>query len=59
MSKTEALRHLLRDATKQRKRTQNKEEFERVAHHIIEKNRPLKFRPITKEEIDNIFEDGR
>jgi hypothetical protein len=56
MSKTEALRRLLRDALKQHKRRQDKAKFEKVAHRIIEKNRALKLAPVTREEVDNIFE---
>ena len=56
MSKTEALRRLLREALQQEKRKQNKANFERVAQRIIEKNRALNLEPVTKEEADNIFE---
>jgi len=56
MSKTEALRRLLRDALAQQKRRQDKAEFERVAHRIIRKNRARIIAPVTKEEVDTIFE---
>jgi hypothetical protein len=56
MSKTEALRRLLRDALEQQKRRQNKASFEKVAHRIIEKNRALNIAPVTKEEADSVFE---
>lgn len=56
MSKTEALRRMLRDALEQQKRRQNKANFEKVAHRIIEKNRALNIASVTKEEADNIFE---
>jgi hypothetical protein len=55
MSKTEALRRLLRDALEQQKRRQAKD-FERVAHRIIKKNRSRTLAPITKEEVDKIFD---
>jgi hypothetical protein len=56
MSKTEALRRLLREALQQQTRKQNKANFERVAKRIIEKNRALNLAPVTKEEADSIFE---
>jgi hypothetical protein len=56
MSKTEALRRLLRDALAQQKRRRNKAAFEKVAHRIIKKNRARNLPPITREEVDNIFE---
>lgn len=56
MSKTEALRRLLREALKHQKRKQSKANFEHVAQRITEKNRSLNLLPVTKEEADNIFE---
>jgi hypothetical protein len=56
MSKTEALRRLLRGALQQEERKHNKANFEKVARRIIEKNRALNLAPVTKEEADNIFE---
>lgn len=56
MSKTEALRRLLRDALKQQRRQKNKANFEKVAHRIIKKNRARNLAPLTKEEVDKIFE---
>lgn len=56
MSKTEALRRLLREALNQQKRRKNKAAFERVAHRIIKKNRARNLAPITREEVDKIFE---
>ena len=55
MSKTEALRRLLHDALHQHKRNSKKEQFQAVARRIIEKNRRLTLRPITKKEADSIF----
>jgi hypothetical protein len=56
MSKTEALRRLLRDALDRQKRRKAKASFENVAHRIINKNRTRNITPITKEEVDKIFE---
>jgi len=62
MSKTEALRRLLRTAVQQQEiahgetDTKDKKEFAEVARRIMEKNRRLNLPPITKEEADAIFE---
>jgi hypothetical protein len=59
MSKTEALRRLLRAAVEQQdigKDTKDKKAFAEVARRIMEKNRQLNLPPITKEEADAIFE---
>lgn len=56
MSKTEALRRLLRVAVQEEERGYKNEQLEIVARRIIEKNRKLNLPPITKEEADSIFE---
>lgn len=56
MSKTEALRRLLREAVHQQERSRKKENLRKVAMEIIEKSRKLNLPPITKEEMDEIFE---
>jgi hypothetical protein len=56
MSKTEALRRLLRNAVQQEEVGKDKKEFEAVARRIMEKNSKLNLPPITKEEADSIFE---
>lgn len=56
MSKTEALRRLLRVAVQQQEIGADKKEFAEVARRIVEKNRKLNLPPITKEEADAIFE---
>jgi hypothetical protein len=56
MSKTEALRRLLRSAVEREETGKDKKEFEAVARRIMEKNRKLNLPPITKEEADAIFE---
>ncbi|HEX4170563.1 MAG TPA: type II toxin-antitoxin system VapB family antitoxin [Bryobacteraceae bacterium] len=56
MSKTEALRRLLREAVQREKGKQLKADFKNVAYRIVEKNRPLNLPPLTKEEADSIFE---
>jgi hypothetical protein len=59
MSKTEALRRLLRVAVEQQeigRDKKDKKEFAEVARRIMEKNRKLNLPPITKEEADAIFE---
>ena len=56
MSKTEAMRRLLREAVQEQRRQQNKADFVAVAKRIVEKNRRLNLPPLTKEEQDAIFE---
>jgi hypothetical protein len=56
MSKTEALRRLLRAAVQEKERANKKAEFGAVAREIVEKNRKLNLKPFTKEEIDEILE---
>jgi hypothetical protein len=56
MSKTEALRRLLRSAVEEEEQTNKKAEFGAVAREIVEKNKKLNLKPFTKEEIDEIFE---
>ncbi|MFL6417451.1 MAG: type II toxin-antitoxin system VapB family antitoxin [Bryobacteraceae bacterium] len=56
MSKTEALRRLLRTAVQQEEGADKKARFGAVARQIIEKNRKLNLKPFTKEEVDEIFE---
>ncbi len=56
MSKTEALRRLLREALAQQKRNELKADFKQVAYRIAAKNRARKLSPVTKEEADSIFE---
>lgn len=56
MSKTEALRRLLRVAVEEKEQTNKKAEFGAVAREIVEKNKKLNLKPFTKEEIDEIFE---
>ncbi len=56
MSKTEAMRRLLREAVQQEERAYKNENLEAVARRIMEKNRKLNLPPITKEEADAIFE---
>ncbi len=55
MSKTEALRRLLKDAlSKQDLSHKPKPTFRKVAEEIMRKNAGLT--PVTKEEVDSIFE---
>ena len=57
MSKTEALRRLLRVAVQQEEeQAYTKAEFGALAREIVEKNKKLNLKPFTKEEIDEIFE---
>lgn len=56
MSKTEALRRLLRDAVQQEARKQKKSKFREVAYSIMEKARQQNQPPHTKEEADALFE---
>ncbi len=56
MSKTEAMRRLLRAAVQEQRRQRSKAEFAQVAKRIVEKNRKLNLLPVTKEEQDSIFE---
>ncbi len=56
MSKTEALRRLLRVAVQQEEQVYKNERLEAVARRIMEKNRKRNLPPITKEEADAIFE---
>ena len=60
MSKTEALRRLLRDAVQeiaqQEARRQKKAKFREVAYSIMEKARQQNQPPHTKEEADALFE---
>ncbi len=56
MSKTEALRRLLRAAVRDEEQAYKNERLEAVARRIMEKNRKLNLPPITKEEADSIFE---
>ena len=56
MSKTEALRRLLRVAVLEQEQTYRNEQLEAVARRIMEKNRKRNLPPITKEEADAIFE---
>lgn len=56
MSKTEAMRRLLRAAVQEKEQSNRKAEFGAVAREIVEKNRKLNLKPFTKEEIDEIFE---
>ena len=56
MSKTEALRRLLRIAVQEEEIGRDKKEFEAVARRIMEKNKQRNLPPITKEEADSIFE---
>ncbi len=56
MSKTEALRRLLRDAVQQETQKQKKSKFREVAYSIMEKARQQKQPPHTKEEADALFE---
>jgi hypothetical protein len=56
MSKTEALRRLLRSAVEEEEQTNKKAEFGALAREIVEKNKKLNLKPFTKEEIDEIFE---
>jgi len=56
MSKTEAMRRLLRAAVQQEQRAIKEAKFGAVARQIIERNRKLNLKPFTKEEIDEIFE---
>lgn len=56
MSKTEALRRLLRDAVQQEVRKQKKSKFREVAYSIMEKARQQQQPPHTKEEADALFE---
>lgn len=60
MSKTEALRRLLRDAVQEiaqhEARKQKKAKFREVAYSIMEKARQQNQPPHTKEEADALFE---
>jgi hypothetical protein len=56
MSKTEALRHLLRDAIQQEMRKQKKSRFREIAYGIMEQARKENQKPYTKEESDALFE---
>jgi hypothetical protein len=56
MSKTEALRRLLRAAVQEKEGAVKKAEFGAVAREIVAKNSKLNLKPFTKEEIDEIFE---
>ena len=56
MSKTEALRRLLRDAVQQEARKQKKSKFREVAYRIMEQARQENQKPYTKEEADALFE---
>jgi hypothetical protein len=56
MSKTEALRRLLRDAVQQEARKQKKSKFREVAYSIMEQAKRENQKPYTKEEADALFE---
>lgn len=56
MSKTEALRRLLRTAVQNEEQAYKNERLQAVASRIMEKNRTRNLPPITKEEADAIFE---
>ncbi len=56
MSKTEALRRLLRSAVEQIDGKERKQRLRQVANAIRVKNRKLGLSPITKQEADAIFE---
>jgi hypothetical protein len=56
MSKTEALRRLLRTAVQQQEQVYRNEQLEAVAREIMEKNKKRHLPPITKDEADAVFE---
>ena len=55
MSKTEVLRRLLREGLLRQKLSHG-EDFDTVARRLIRKNKHLNLPPVSKDEMDSIFE---
>ena len=56
MSKTEALRRLLQEALLRQSMNSDLQDFDTVARQLIERNKHLNLPPVSKEEMDSIFE---